>query len=151
MIQNYQTNLFKLLNAYSSQLEELIELLHEEHNILQLRDVVALEECTQRKQDMLETLANLGREKDALEKEYEISTNEGIENNSKLSALKTHIRQLLQKTKDQNDINGSIIDVSRQFGQQILDIMFGKSSENKTYDADGKDSRTTTGHTLAKI
>ena len=147
MTTTVQNKLIDVLNAYSTQLEELFTLLREEHNILQLRDVIALEECTQRKHGVLMQLTELQEEQRKLEQVKDQHTDD----ESQIRPLKEKIRGLLKATREQNDINGGIIDISKQFSQNILDIIFGKTSENKYYDAGGNNSHRSNGNTLAKI
>ena len=114
------------LTSYSGRLEELLGLLRQEHAALTGRDSAALEQCTDAKHLLLAEL------------EKQSVGNDEI--NSLDPVLKERIKSLLEQCRQQNRVNGVMIDASRRLNDRMLQIMLGSTSGSFVYDAAGKNS-----------
>jgi len=137
----HQPRLFGLLNQYVNQLNELRDLLGEEHSALKNRDITRLETCTKKKNSGLADLESL--DKDIKELRETDSTN--------FSGLDDRIQSLLQECRLQNEINGAMIDISNQFSHRILEVILGGNSSEGIYDAGGRHSTALPAQTVTKI
>ena len=145
-----QGQLLEILNQYAGHLDTLVKLLEEENNYLRQRDITGIEKCTQNKQTLLEKLEYLEQERNRLCQ----FSNINIQDNSQDIVLKdvnTRIKSLLDKCNHLNELNGAIIEISGQFSQRLLGIMFGETFSDNLYDANGKNSTQTPAQTLVRI
>ena len=124
------------MDDYISQLNELAGLLEREQEALKSRDYTFLNECTERKNELLERLVAI---------DGGLST---VEN----PGQRTEITSLLARCRDLNEVNGSIIEISRQFNQRMLHtILGGNGEDNDLYDAEGQNAGTGPSPVVARI
>ena len=124
------------MDEYIYQLNELTALLEQEQEALMSRDYTCLNECTERKNALLEKLA-------VFEVELQSMKNPGQQD---------EITSLLKKCRELNEINGGIIEVSRQFNQRMLRTILGGSGEgDNTYDAGGQNAGMGPSQVVARI
>jgi len=140
-VKTHQPRLFGLLNQYANQLNELRDLLDEEHSVLKNRDITRLETCTKKKNSSLADLESLDKEIKELRET----------DRTNFSGLDDRIQALLQECRLQNEINGAMIDISNQFSHRILEVILGGSSSGGIYDAGGRNSTELPAQTVAKI
>lgn len=124
------------LTSYSDRLEELLGLLREEHAALTGKDSAALEQCAEAKHLLLSEL-----EKQSVGSD-EMNTLDPV--------LKERIKSLLEQCRQQNRVNGAMIDASRRFNDRMLQIMLGSTSGSFIYDAAGKNSARLPAQTITR-
>lgn len=136
----------KNLEQYSDNLEDLILQLDEEHQALKDRDITTLEDSTQKKKEILQQL-------EAMDHENNITNRLLVDHpdNKNVLFAKDRIKGLINDCRRQNDINGAILDLSNKFNQRMLGILLGKNTDNKLYDAAGKNSSNNTTQSVARI
>lgn len=152
--QDLQGNLHNILIGCATQIEKLAALLQDEHAALTARDVAAVEACTKRKHELLAHLEILDRQRNeasALLDNHNEAGNNGVASDDDFTELKQQIKTLLDKCRHQNDINGAIIDISTQFSKRILEVMLGVASSESLYDSTGRNSKTSSYQSVARI
>lgn len=146
-----QFSISRHLDQYAGKLEQLISVLRNEHESLNSKDIAGLEQCTQRKHEILSELEQLEAIRtEADSQQHHGGNSESIPGNH-LDEIKDRIKNLLEECRHLNETNGAIVDISKQFNQRLLEVILGKPSAADTYNATGKnDSRLPT-QTVAKI
>ena len=111
-------------------LEDFDRVLTSEYDALRTRDVDALEEAAASKQQLVGTLATLGRQCPPPPADAALSVEE--------SAEWAQIRALLARCALANRTNGAAIDASRNFVTSLLDLFCGRRPGERVYDASGR-------------
>lgn len=145
-----QDRLFDLLKHYASKLKALIVILEKEHDSLDERNIKALEQCTEKKQELLNEISMLEQERDSLNQCIEIDTDK-LKADKNFTQLNDQIKTLLNKCRHMNEENGAIIEISSQFNQRMLEIMIGIPEQGDLYDAAGKNATKLSNQSVARI
>jgi len=128
----------QLLQNYVATLEDLAGVLQDENLALLDRNFSALELNTGRKEELLRLLADLDRDRDQMLSDTAVDPAQ-IRNNEPFAQLNRKILATAGACREQNEINGAIIEISSLFNQRLLELMLGKSGQERLYDAKGKD------------
>jgi len=119
-------------------LQSLMDVLEAEHEALRNRDFDCLTSCTQQKEVLLGRLAGL---------EPRVRGVPGDDGFTDRAAA-----ELLRKCRELNNVNGGMIEASRQFNQRMLNILPGREGqEGELYDAAGNNAAGKPGQEFAKI
>ena len=154
IVEASQEGILDVLNHYAQQLESLIKLLHEEHASLRARDIASLEKCTTQKHKLLLQLETLESKRKQINKQLLEQSKGGSNDNPtsrELIDLNNRVQLLLDDCRHQNEINGAVIEISRQFSQQLLGIMFGAPPSESIYNSAGQNATQFPGQSVARI
>lgn len=143
----------QLSSIFQSEIEEtrvLLELLNEEHQLLQQPDPGALKKLTERKQQQIESLEKtVARQIDFLKQQKLPLNRQGIETYLGSIPLDDPIHQQwqlleqhLENGKRQNEVNGIMLAQSRHQFANALNLLLGFSRGQNTYGSSGE-SRST--------
>ncbi len=135
-----------ILQAEIKQVQVLLELLTEEYELLQNTSPEPLERLIKIKQQQIEKLETTVIQQNLFLQQQEISPDRaGIESFIKNSPLDSPIRelwkefeQLLEASRKQNEINGSMLVQSRQQVTNTLNLLRGVTQEQRTYGRSGE-------------
>lgn len=150
---NLIENEIKLVDA-------LIDTIARERHALRENNISELSEITKKKHDLFIDLEKFTKEHfDIMQKSGFAPTQEGTFSFIKtLGGGSTHAKQifesLLDKLKicqEENMINGSIISINLRNSHQLLEIIYDRPSNAKTYSAQGDLKSTKNTHELTKI
>lgn len=145
-----QERLIDLLKHYVIKLKTLIEILEQEHISLNERNISALEQCTEKKQELLKDISVLEQERDCISQCIEIDP-DALKADKSFTQLNDQIKTLLNECRHLNEVNGAIIGISSQFNQRMLEIMIGNSEQGDLYDAAGKNATKLSNQSVARI
>lgn len=149
-----QGRFLSLLKQEISLLDELHTTLLKELVALKERNTDLISELSEAKTSMLNRLGMLDNQRQLyLENEshhYEIH-DEQTTFSSEVKLLNNEIQDYLKKCKQQNKINGGIIEISQLFNDKILDIFYGNADKQTTYSAEGRNNSSNNQHSLARV
>jgi flagellar biosynthesis protein FlgN len=149
-----QGRFVSLLKQETTVLEDLYGLLMKELVALKDRDSDLITDIAEAKNSKLNKLGMLDKQRQ-LYLENEEHYNEVHGGNTpfvnEIDKLSSEIQICLDKCKQQNNINGGIIEMSQLFNEKILDIMCGNSDKPTTYSAEGKNNSKNSQHSLARV
>lgn len=122
----------------------LLELLRQEHRALASRDMAELDRIVCKKSQQVAELEALGRDRDTILKTRGLDAGrEGIESwlrqrsNSAAIRLWEELQNLLICSRQQNQINGGMVEISRRYTQRALSLLQGQPLEQETYGPTG--------------
>lgn len=149
-----QERFLSLLKQEISILNNLHDVLLKELGALKQRDSDLIIELGEEKTAMLNKLGMLDNQRQLYieneEHHYEVhDTKTHFSNEIKL--LNNEIQDNLKKCKQQNKINGGVIEISQLFNEKILDIFYGNTDEQSTYSAEGRNNSNVNQHSLARV
>lgn len=132
---------------YVSNLNRLEEILLSEQEALKTRDFDRVNHCTTEKETLLNKLAELESHR------LDIDNGLSVYNSVLFSkTVKNKITKLLQRCRDLNLTNGSLIEISKQFNRRLLNILLGRQEQElDLYSADGSSSNTSGIQMVTKI
>lgn len=145
-----QSRIADLLQGYAAGLRELVGVLETEHHSLVEKNLVKLEDSTIKKQSLLQDIAVLEQELDDLSRTSDFDP-EILKVDQSFNQLNRQIKNLVNECKNRNDVNGAIIETSRQFNQRLLAILLGNEEKDHLYDAKGKNSKSPGNQSVARI
>lgn len=149
-----QGRFLSLLKQETSLLNELHDVLIKELVALKERNTDLIAELSKEKTSMLDQLGMLDNQRQLyLENEkhhYEIH-DEKTSFSSEVKLLHNEIQDYLKKCKQQNKINGGVIEISQLFNEKILDIFYGNTDKQTTYSAEGRNKSNIDQHSLARV
>lgn len=138
----------------------LLAVLQHEHTLLSGRDASAIERTAEEKQHFLAQLDASGQAHSAALRaagyaEHTQSMQDWLRQldqhtGSQLTPLWQRLESLLTACRQQNQINGGIIEISRRHTQRALGILHGKSEETELYSPGGATCGTGFSRTLAR-
>ena len=162
-----RTALFEQLSQQLAQEEIFLRQFHdvllEEHSILSERKLEEIERVVKHKQGLLDEFQQAVAER--MKTLYELGLDQSLTDNTQLqqfmeqcgeelpeiSASWGRLQQLLADCKEQNIVNGAIIEISNHSVQVALSILNGKTGKAELYDPKGKTRRGDgSGSSLAK-
>ena len=133
-----------LLKQEISALQYLFALLKKELLALKDRNLDSISELAEEKNTILDKLG-------ILEKEKQLCAENDLADTDEISTLSNEIKNCLDKCKQQNSVNGGVIEMSLLFNGKILDIINGNFDKQTTYSATGKNNSTNNQHSLARV
>ncbi len=149
-----QGKFISLLKQEATTLEDLYGLLMKELVAVKARNTDSITVLAEEKNSMLNKLGMLDKQRQ-LYVENEEHHNEIHGSNTtfvnEMDKLSSEIQVCLDKCKQQNNINGGIIEMSQLFNVKILDIMCGNFDKQTTYSAEGKNNSRNNQHSLARV
>ena len=149
-----QGRFLSLLKQEISLLDELHDALIKELVALKERNTDLITELSEEKTAMLDKLGMLDNQRQLyLENEkhhYEIH-DEKTSFSNEVKLLNIEIQDYLKKCKQQNKINGGVIEISQLFNEKILDIFYGNTDKQTTYSAEGRNKSNVDQHSLARV
>ncbi|MDJ0808065.1 MAG: flagellar protein FlgN [Gammaproteobacteria bacterium] len=145
-----------ILQAEIEQVQGLLALLEEEYQLLQNTSLEPLEAITQQKQLQIEKLEASVNQQNVFLQQQELSTDrKGIEALIQQSPADSPIRrqwkefeQLLETSRKQNEINGSMLTQSRHQVTHTLNLLRGTTQAQKIYGPTGEAQSTETAKLL---
>lgn len=141
-----QGRLTSLLQQESKALNNLYAALMKEFSALKDRNSESIALTAEEKNKSLLDLEKLDQERQLCLQEAASS----ISDSDEIQDLNSKIEESLKKCKNQNDINGGIIEMSKLFNEKMLDIISGNSSKETTYGASGKNNTDKNQHSLGR-
>jgi len=122
------------LASQQSQLEQLIVLLENERNLLVNQEIAALEELLQKKQLLLQHIADVDKEIADNSQEHIL-----IKEGGSLYPIRLKLKQLLSDCKHKNVVNGKAIVLSLESNNRFSELLNNAlHRHNITYDQNGK-------------
>lgn len=149
-----QARFLSVLKQEASVLQNVHEILLEENNALKERSTDLIDQMTEQKNMMLDQLAVLDKQRQLyIEDEthfYEINDHKTAFSQN-INTLNIEIQNSLEKCKQQNKINGGIIEMSHMFNEKILNIIYGNSEKEVTYNPEGKNNSVSNQQSIARV
>ena len=151
MTDNTPKQLIKLLQSLEGLSEQFNESLNKEKTALEASDTEQLLQLSTTKKELASQLERNTKATHAFLKN--INLDKGIyglsdfikrmktgETQQQLSKLWLNIQSLTNANKEQNTVNGSIIELNRRYTERSLDVLHGQTGNNTntTYGADGQ-------------
>ena len=125
----------------------LLDILCEEHRALTNRDIETLGRIVHEKKQQVIELESLARERDAILRELGFTVGrEGIESwlhqrsNGAALGLWKELQDLLLRGRQQNRINGGLVEINRRCTQRALGLLQGQPPEQEIYGPTGVSS-----------
>lgn len=129
-------------------LRQFHDVLLEEHSILSTRELDKLEDVVKHKQSILDEIQQAVNERMQTLQQLGMDNNEGSEVRRCIDECTgiipeigdswTHLQSLLDECKEQNIINGAIIEISSESLKVALSILSDRTANTQLYDAKGK-------------
>lgn len=150
----------QVLTREGEAVAQLGALLEEENATLARRDAGELETLVAGKEKLLQQLAALAAEREAILQQAGFSKDQDgflgfidSDTSGHLRELWESVAQALEKCQHQNQINGQLLDMSKQQAEEILALLLGKSqgSTNTLYDQSGNTSTSYGQNTSIKV
>ena len=137
-----------VLQAELESASQLLKLLNNERGALTESNADIMNEMMAQKQPLIVNLEQLGRQREAVLQAAGFSSGkEGleafIENQSEqdsvmLNSLLSSLKETAQACKDNNQINGGIVNVNRQYLQKAMNILRGRDDSPSSYGPGGE-------------
>jgi len=147
-----QQRLLAITASHIKLLTELETILRGESDALSRRQLQDLQAATERKQELLNRLEAAGHELFQLCQEAGVQpARSGLQGAGVTAAMAhawTRMCLLLERCREQNRINGSAIEASRTFAENLLALLRGQQAPAKTYGRRGKLYRDPSAHEL---
>jgi flagellar biosynthesis protein FlgN len=144
-----QENFVSILKQEATALEDLYGLLMKELVALKERNTDSITELSKEKNNALDKLGMIDKERQLYIEDK--THNSNFANKNEINELSSEIEICLKKCKQQNNINGGIIEMSQLFNEKILDIVCGNHEQQTTYGATGKNhSKNNQQHSLGR-
>lgn len=143
-----QGRLISLLQQESASLDELYAVLMKEFSALKVRNLDSITMFSEEKAALLDKLEKLDKERQLCLQEENQVNNQIY--SDEINHLNNKVETSLNKCKNQNNINGGIIEMSKLFNEKMLDIISGNSHQETTYGATGKSNSDKNRHSLGR-
>ena len=130
----------KILTDIATFSEQLEQILRQEYETLNQQDFDQLMELTRQKQKLVEQLDNLDKQRQQLSSGHESfkSYLQSLSDGSQLTKQWHVIRQKLKQCREQNEVNGRLLQKKQQLSAEMLNLLSGnKDAAPATYEADG--------------
>ena len=150
--------LLQILNQGVEHATALLSALRDEHDALQQRSASAIEAALEQKTQRLAVFEKQEVERRALLKALHVTDSRQAVDDfiavqpAHASTLRQRWNQLLKladECRNQNQLNGALVETQRRHVQRALDILSG-TPESATYGPSGSTDRRSGSHTLAK-
>lgn len=146
---NYQGRFTSILKQEAIALDDLHDILMRELTALKNRDTESVFSISEEKNAMLNKIIEIDSER-SLHIEGNSHEN-SVTFTNEITLLNSEIENTLNKCKQQNSINGGIIEMSQLFNEKMLDIISGNSEKPSTYSATGKNNCKPNQHSLGRV
>lgn len=140
--------LFSVLTAEQTTAQQLLDILTAERGALVDTNTEVIDQMVKNKQPLIYQLEQLGRQREAvLQAEGFSSGKEGLEafianqnpqQASQLKALLKQLRVTASACRDNNQINGGIVNVNRQYLHKAMNIIRGQEPQAAAYGPGGE-------------
>lgn len=144
------------LAAQLARARRMLEVLRLEHEALARRDLPALEQAAVEKERLIGQLEGLAAQQDGLLRAAGIDpSTPGLEGaleragRSQCAAMWRELRAVLAECRQQNLVNGGVLDTLRRFAREVLAMMRGRESASQTYGRSGEVQESGQGGPLA--
>jgi len=137
-----------LLQAEQNVTSQLLEILTEERDSLRMSDANVMDMMTVKKQPLVLQLEQLGRQREALLQREGFSVDkEGLkafianqthQDAQMLNNILQDLRVMVNACRDNNQINGGIVNVNRQYVQRAMDMLRGRDLNASSYGPGGE-------------
>ncbi len=148
MSMNAMQQLSSILQSELNLSSQLSQLLQQEREALKNADLNQLQLLTQQKQPHVVQLEQLGRQREQLLKAAGFPGGKAgleafIANHAEseaqhLNSLLTKLRKVAKSCRDNNQINGGIVNVNRQYLVRAISILRGRDPETGAYGPGGE-------------
>lgn len=138
----------------------LLELLAEERNALAKNNGKEIENIAQQKRKLAEQLElSAGRRSSHLQETHNMATADirdylddcaSTESGQELNALWQQLSTSLNQCREQNRLNGSILESSQRSIKQAIALLQGQGQEGELYGRAGKTVSSTSGHSFTR-
>ena len=156
-----QQELVQLLQREVNHVQNLLHALEQEYNALADQHTQELEQVVGKKQQIINELEHIGKQREALLASMNTTTEEQLSHaaaqspgSSELAALWHELVVLAEKCQEKNRINGSIVELVSRQSRHALDILQGispgLSSGAELYDQSGYKTISAEPHSLTK-
>jgi flagellar biosynthesis/type III secretory pathway chaperone len=153
-----QATFANILNIEMVQSQRLLELLHQEFELLKEPPSDALENLLeQKKQTLIEVEQCVTQHNQLLNSQGFTPDRKGTEaflqqctNSEPLTQQWAQFRSLLEQCQKQNELNGGAVQLNQHQVRQALDVLRGFTNNNKTYGPGGESRPTTSSKSLGK-
>jgi len=154
-----QQQLETILSREGEAVNALAATLEQEHEVLGQRDAEKLDEVVALKERQLEGLSNLSQERTAIMQAAGYAADKSgfqaaleADTSGRLSALWQSIEEALKKCQHQNQVNGKLLDVSKQQTQELLSLLLGQEANGSgLYDQSGNTTNSFGRNTSVKV
>jgi flagella synthesis protein FlgN len=140
--------LSSILQSELNQSKQLQSLLQQEREALKTADLDTIQSITQQKQSPLVQLEQLGRQRDYVLKAAGFPVgkagleafiaNQAESDSNKIKQVLSELRQVAKSCREDNQINGGILNVNRQYLVRALSILRGRDPETGAYGPGGE-------------
>jgi flagella synthesis protein FlgN len=159
MEQTTRQQLEQIMTRETEAVTALAATLELEHEVLTRRDAARLDEVVATKEGQLEALNALSQERTQLlraagfgDDKSGFSAALDADSSGQLRALWESQEEALQKCLRQNQINGKLLDASKQQAQELLSLLLGKEASGQgLYDQSGNTSTSFGRNTSIKV
>jgi flagella synthesis protein FlgN len=150
----------QILRREIKDVQGLVETLGQEYEALRQRDADNLDKVVVLKEQQLETLNALAGERAELLREAGFAADRSgfgavldADSSGTLRTLWQSVEEALQQCQQQNQLNGKLLDVSKQQTQELLSLLLGNEAGGRTglYDESGKTSTSFNRNTSIKV
>jgi len=153
-----QAEFIRILNLEIDQAQCLLDLLAQEYRLLQTAPGKPLEDLLNEKRQQLKTVEEsvtkhhrfLQQQNLSCDRAGTLAFIEAGSDNQLLSDTWERFESLLQACQKQNQINGGAVTLNQRQTKQMLDILLGISSGNKTYGRTGESRSVNSPNSLGK-
>lgn len=130
----------QILTDIASFSEQLEQILKQEYDVLNQQDFDQLMDLTRQKQKLLEQLDSLDKQRQQLSADHESfkACLQALSDGDSLKKQWNVIRQKLRQCREQNEVNGRLLQKKQQLSAEMLKLLSGnKDISPATYEADG--------------
>jgi len=146
-----QDKLKSLLQQQSAALENLHTTLMEEYHALKERNAESVNKLSGEKNRLLNELETLDKERQRYLLSVTQNEKSNVNINHEIKQLSDEIEVSLNNCKQQNNINGGIIEMSKSFNENMLNIICGNTNKETTYASTGKSNTNKNQHSLGRV
>ncbi|MCM1988115.1 flagellar export chaperone FlgN [Oceanirhabdus seepicola] len=133
--------IFEIMNMEHDALENLLNLLEEQHRYIASDSLLEMEECVKKIQSASKSIAEIEMERRSLLGEISMKSVVNEIGDSKLSELYKDIRRQLESLSMQKETNDLILKQKLSFTNQLLNAMKPNSRRTNVYNSYGKVKR----------
>ena len=133
--------IFEIMNMEHDALENLLNLLEEQHRYIASDSLLEMEECVKKIQSASKVIAEIEMERRSLLGENSMKAVVNEIGDSKLSELYKDIRQQLESLSMQKETNELILKQKLSFTNQLLNAIKPNSKRSNVYNSYGKVKR----------
>jgi len=148
MAETQAKQLFSILQAEYKTSADLLESLRLERQALIDADIDTINQLAEKKQPLVLQLEQLGKQRDSVLRNVGFSTdkaglaafisNQPQKQSQLLSQLLTKLKQVASACRQQNQLNGGVLNVNRQYVQRAMSIFRGKDPNAEAYGPGGE-------------